>query len=762
MSTKTEEIQEKRGLTVKVLILGIILSLILAWSFGGQQDYGGGEARMAVVNLTGAKYSFSDSWTPFAAVGGSIALIAIISLINRAKPVFTKQELTVLHIIILLAACSGVPITGQTDYDPYHYPWVWIFLDEDTQATYMDVMGGTMWTPTEFTDYDYAYNVAHGCLARGDAVPVNLGPWAPLLGYMTLQHIGYALLAIVVVFIFRKIYIDIDVVEFPWGEINTVALDRTEGLFGGVKSSVEGLKSSATSTVSNKWFILGVILGLFYILMYLPNNLSWLFTGSTYYTWWMGPTWPDPEARTGGLFTWGSSPLYEYEMLKYGISFLPWISVTFYMMPWVYGMYYLIPMDILIGAAVGLVVFGIMVPVYEFNRGTIPTSWTGNHTKTAFRTVWNRNPHLLLIPFGMSLAFVAIPLWRNRKRLGQMFKTLAGTKIDPSVDNKPPIRYSYVMWLLIITIVILVVSWSFAPLEWAIIPLFLHGITSTVGQTYLMSTGANIGSQTISGDDNDNLLMPTGNGIWRNLLESWMSEQSITRWPDKGPEWLIKAGGPNVAAIHFGMTTYGFTSGPQSQMWQLLITGAIALAAFYMAKRRNLLSSDVVKTLLIFAPLTIIMSNVYRVAKIYWIDVTSGDYETIGNLRWVATFFLNAGEAEVRNYDAATHSMFAVIGFVAIIAVYALRAKFPQIVRFHPAGLWLAIFFPSTLFAVVFAAILKYLTVKIGGADTYNNVGKPIAVGAIVGWGLCWFVHHSFQWLWISRSAFGLWLPPGY
>jgi hypothetical protein len=58
--------------------------------------------------------------------------------------------------------------------------------------------------------------------------------------------------------------------------------------------------------------------------------------------------------------------------------------------------------------------------------------------------------------------------------------------------------------------------------------------------------------------------------------------------------------------------------------------------------------------------------------------------------------------------------------------------------------------------AIFVVLLLKILTIRIGGAEFYQKIGKPLAVGFIFAWGAAYFLHHGLLALWSWRTAFGL------
>ncbi|MFX0203558.1 MAG: DUF6784 domain-containing protein, partial [Candidatus Hodarchaeota archaeon] len=91
---------------------------------------------------------------------------------------------------------------------------------------------------------------------------------------------------------------------------------------------------------------------------------------------------------------------------------------------------------------------------------------------------------------------------------------------------------------------------------------------------------------------------------------------------------------------------------------------------------------------------------------------------------------------------------FAVATFAIVIGLYVIRArgKPRALAALHPIGIILAmlggIWFWLTW---IVALALKYLTIRIGGAEAYEKKGLPMATGLIVAFCL-WYLIQCIFW----------------
>jgi hypothetical protein len=224
----------------------------------------------------------------------------------------------------------------------------------------------------------------------------------------------------------------------------------------------------------------------------------------------------------------------------------------------------------------------------------------------------------------------------------------------------------------------------------------------------------------------------------------------------KGEQYGILGGGAGWGQTYFDFMSIGWGNSNGQHVYVLFVMVAISLGAFYAAQRINLSLKDVVKTLLIFSPFTVVMAMIWNVTQVHWTDMLSGDFARSGVRNWQAVIYASKqqyGQPTTLEYWSPGITA-AVIGFIAIMALFILRARWPGM-RIHPVGVFISFMFPGALLALIIVIVLKHLTVRIGGADAYENIGKPFAVGSLVGFGLMLAIIQTVHFFAVWRSAIG-------
>jgi hypothetical protein len=95
----------------------------------------------------------------------------------------------------------------------------------------------------------------------------------------------------------------------------------------------------------------------------------------------------------------------------------------------------------------------------------------------------------------------------------------------------------------------------------------------------------------------------------------------------------------------------------------------------------------------------------------------------------------------------------AILGFVVLAAFSLLQRRFSWF-TVSTTGVFTGAMFGSLLWLpMLVAAILKYLTLRTAGTKTYEDVGKPMAVGTLAGAGFVFIVQMLI--LYFGRLAIG-------
>jgi len=95
--------------------------------------------------------------------------------------------------------------------------------------------------------------------------------------------------------------------------------------------------------------------------------------------------------------------------------------------------------------------------------------------------------------------------------------------------------------------------------------------------------------------------------------------------------------------------------------------------------------------------------------------------------------------SDLQNYST-DYIIALILGLVIALGVPMLRRRLRWL-RISVAAIALGLTFSPYLWAPILAAfIIKYIILRVGGVRTYENVLRPLAVGAIAGYMLMYFI----------------------
>jgi len=719
----------KKGLTLKVIVFMVLWIALLAWwNFDNEGSRGIWASRFMDYEWV---YAIQTS------LGQVFLFVGIVSLINRYKRILSRQELAML--LILLPLCN---MTYQAAHEPdgdYYFfgPGV-SFMSEAWQRRLVPLFEGNPLFP-RVADKTFWTSVITGGWspkAASIAPSVPWDAWASVMAWNSLLRISSVFLGFALALFLRRGYVDVEGLPFPLGDIYMMIEDQGESIT---------LAGKVKGVVLNKYFMLAFLASFGWYFLIYPADLFWLFTGNPVGTPGLMPRggiWGTPGG-TGGIL--------EFDVSALGIAALPWVALLLDPQVHYVGWSLLLSLEVLTGVVVGWVIFYLILPMAMYGAGGILPPWvpgTGSPTGTIFRSYWDAWNRMALAPFvwGFLIALVFIPLWRNKSIFGPIFKSITGAKVSKDVDPDPPLSYPKVWILFIVSVVMLIgigvwvwMPW-YAVALWVLIPIIIFGL----------------GSARSTSEGGGWFGMPYYIDSWGGGFECAISWIFFT--------YLIIPAGLTAGGALFRNICVTQKIGA---VLYSLVGLTLGLTAFVIAKHANLDKKDVVKAFLIFVPLAAVSQSIWRVLMIHGIAFPqTSSYGTYLVTEGVTTVTTGITEIETKGTGYGWQLipektiMTFIIGFVVCAALYFVKKRYPRI-PISPVGLFVGINFASVMFIpALIALIVKYLMIRIGGAGLYQRIGRPVAIGLVLGFGVVYFMHTRIYNLYELRSWTGMWFPP--
>ena len=375
----TEEIELKKGLTSRVIVLTIIfMPLLLIISF-------------YPINLSSRPWTFSGMFISY------FWIILFFEVLGRISPRLrlSKQEMIIFFIPIWIlsgisfiekgtpneglvmdyAACTGLwPAAWAMNNDPYMTSWEGFFPD--------------FWIPSDAA-------VVEGAWIGG---ALNWGPWIMPTLYWSLVYMAWAVPAISWGFIFKKPLVEVERLPFvagiPLAHFSDRALDIDVSTN---KSRIFNMQDPA-----NKLIWIGFIIGL------LAGSIPLL-------------TEIFPALPIGAW--WGEIPI---DLTPYTEPSLPGLDVTMVLHTTQIPLWLFVPTDVLLTSIVSWLAFNVIYTMTVLRMGLMPFE-PGISGFTSWSFGWQPPFHFSWFAFTGIMVGVGIwTFWGARDHLKRVFSTLTG------------------------------------------------------------------------------------------------------------------------------------------------------------------------------------------------------------------------------------------------------------------------------------------------------------------------------------------------
>jgi len=701
--------EEAKGLTLKVLVLAVILGAVIAGFtvIVGPLVWPSGVLSREFAGYQWGRLRARAMW----ATGLVVWLTIIVALLNTVKRgLLSRQELAVLSIAILFAAWLPA-----FEYHNVFFFWLTVTPgiaicfgdDAPTYYKYVPPIFGPQ-------DVDYWKTVA------SESVPVDFGPLAGLAGAWIVFLVGLTGLMLFAVMLFRRIWVDIERLQFPLADILGEMIVNTER------------ENSVAKLFKSKWFLLGLLIqGGWMALVTFPA---------------IGERLASPGAESyaykyGWIFNvvpaW---PRWKHEILS--TAALPWVPLHVSLVPWHIGWGLLLATDVLVGFLIGWFVFFVIWPLAAYSMG-----YFGEYTpgKSIFSILYPLRYYYqggggceVAVTLGLTLGLFIAMCWRNRWVLLNILKGIV-VEPSPEVDPNRPIPYRFTWIGLIICAVLTLAGGAALNLlpQVLIVYIILMTIITVAISRVVAETGGWWGTLAVY--------------PYRNIVSLFVvlpicylfqgvifgvPEESLNTW------------------IATTMVLFVWVTG-SSFFYYIPDSGIIASNAFKLGSLTKTSSKDIFKAALIAIVVMIVSATLATIAGIYILPEKAsgwyGDMEAAGYLFTLGvTYAKQSGSIYWGDITGASVAADALntwgkvaAGILAALAVMFLRGRYPWFMV-STAGLVLGStsMGPMLWTAFLTALIVKQLVYKVGGAVFYLEKIRPFSVGLIAGWFLIYPLSH--------------------
>jgi len=506
---------------------------------------------------------------------------------------------------------------------------------------------------------------------------INWAGWAPAIAFWTIYHFVYFLLGSSLMLLFRRRWIDVEKLPFPF----------MIGMWEGV--------SRVNERRFNIAFLLGLLIGfsinlqilLTYLFPWWPDIIGWRANNVSPNGCAAVAPWGNPIAWQLGstlvaFMRWNMQPLnfiIAY-LVPLDISFSMW-SLTFLLMILAQIAYY-------VGYYTGIFQLGGCCRVLGFAGYLLSPTWGPPY-------YWS---WLCLV--GGAVGLVVMMIWRARAELSETLRMAFGkTAGKPSEE---PFSYRTV-WLYIIGSCIVLFA-------------FMTSIGSTVIpaiMVVLISVLYIIGESYVRG------------------LTGYAYLQERAMWP----AWAFKFIWPQAPTPYTNDYIWSTeilingvnTAGAGVHTWGEATMQGFALASRTKISYRN---AFYLMALTMFIGLPISM-----VLRVWWFNIMGARAPVCGDAGWGCAWIVRENwNTKIPGPDLI--AVFLVAGFIVVAALDFLRMRFIWW-PIHPVGFLLSgaarEIWTGTWTAFLTAWIAKWLTLRIGGSKLYEEHGVAFIGGALAG-----------------------------
>jgi len=709
-------VEVKKGLTLKTLVIGVILVALITGvtvNFGGQvydTSYTTSFGHITGMTSFEGKGLYFPFWYSF---GLFLWVAIVIAIINSFKPIFSRQEVACLAVMIIAAGW----ICGFRAYDTPFNNVLGIAPGAAAKGkAWVDARNFWSWVPDILGPKDVDWWRARVLpSAAGGSGVVDWGALMPTIVWFTLFLVGMVGTIGFTVLLLRRVYVDVEALQFPTMDMAGDVVEMTQP------------GSKATKFFTNPFFLIGFLVqAIWYLAVTVPYLLPLLRTSSA--------TWDTTVGLIPGT-TWYAWPVWRHEWIS--TSALPWVYMLVSLVPWQVGWGLMLSTEALIGVVGGWLVFWFIWPLASSAAGLLPTYTPRGLGYDVWYTLWRPNKtynaNLITVAIGFIVGLAVIPLWRNRSTLMPILKLWK--EPAPEVDPARPIPYRMV-WFGLIGCVVLTLAMG-AVAQVMPLPLLVSLIVMTFVAVGLLRIYAETG------------------GLWGvfdtmnyHPMPAALATALVMATLFKDVMWSHGADPTFSMAVTVAFLVPCLVSGG---LYKIFHAGAItSMGSFKLGSMTRTDSKDVAKSVAIALGLGIAVATIMYYVWMHFVGVSTkwGYFKGADSAAsWYASYswLFAKGDAAgewIGNIASVggvpppgvDYVVKFIIGFAVTIIVVFMRGRFTWF-KISAAGIALGCMFGREIWSpFLVALVIKYLTTTLGGVKLYTEKLRPLSVGFIAGY----------------------------
>lgn len=739
----TSEVLERKGLTFRVLIVGLAIVAITTAYFNlflrsgtGGVPWGPEYAldflrhKIPGINSDHTILRNSTSWPITLGFFMTINILgAYLMKLTKGKRVISI-ELIVLSTMIATsffyfwpngpncewgrdASSWGGVATGLSLYQGNAEPEVWAILPN-------------IICPNDPAVYEAIVPTAYGWTIHPAFYPSIV--WSILFwGSNTFFFVFLAMIC-------KVLWFDVESISPTWVEIQHQSLVLVTG------ESSERSGSSGRVSGRLAWFLIGFLISaVFTILEYgytLVADISDVTTMVSY-------------ARNGYLLGTDIviAPMTDASML----GIIPWVPLFLSFLPYQIGFAFVLPLDLLYSVAVGYLIFNMVIPVSLTSAGILPPyepgldfrSVAGRFMGDAFVgadgvNAWTNGLYTCTIQ-GLLIGLMIYPFIRYRKRTIPLFKALY-KKADESLEALSPIPLRYVWIGLIMSAIIWFGCWAATGAYMPVVIASLLVQTLMIGGS--VRAGMYMAGINFMNDFTADCWYPA---FWR-VPSAYITLNAAPTPAANTGTWATFMATLRVQAFMGWITNQS-----QNMAWSLY---TIKLGERLKVRRKDIGLALILSFIVIFlfaAPFYALRFHAFPWGPegigeagdkyVVWDTFADPAANFEQGLWYGAPGIVEENFAMLGVMGGVQYMGYVALGFALVPLLMYLRRRISWF-RILPEGIFLGaiIGYSYVIGPMILALVLKWVIFKAGLVDAYNEKLQPASMGLVMGFFIPWVI----------------------
>jgi hypothetical protein len=664
MSTSKEVIEEFR-IRPYLLILLIALTAILSFI---------GTIEIALNGSVGGAFMCRYAWGSINKLMG-IPIMSVLLILLAYPFKFIRGKMSVQNLILLYLVGLTVSYYGIGHYETFAaWPVGFSRTLLYTPADYRPMVEGWWWMPP----YEVVYLTTTGGVAP------DWGAWAGSITFWTLYMLVFYLLGSSLTLLFRRRWIDIEMIPVPYTRLTQEVIKVATGELK-VKRAII-------------FFAIGLLIGFLYEFQVM---MTYVF-----------PWWPDLLAWRGTAVD-STSPqgcvcLYPQHVLCKALVYVPQFNKNILE----YAIYYLAPMDFLFSTWFFVLLMIILAQIAYYSGYYTGILDLGGgcriYASAGVLKSFTMGPPFYWVPMiaiGGTVGLTIMILYNSRSYLVETIRLAVRGKKAPE-EAKEPLTYRNIYLFIVISTILMLAFFFSAGLriETALVVLIITGFISIISATYIMGL---IGAG----------FHEIGLELGWPLLFVWPTHPDVDK--TYTADWVM---------------SYVFSGTGINHLTHGVFTGSYATL---QTQAMGTLAKFNLKHVFIFTTIaTVVALIVANCTRVWIVNLLGTGRVPIWGGCAVNTWCWREGiYAQWPPLETALSA--GLVGFVIMMVLNLLRARFAWW-PLHPLGFIMAgapaVLHMRTWNHFFGAWVAKYLTLRIGGSKAYEEYGIPVASGLMAGY----------------------------